>query len=338
MSLPRTAVSWRAMPTCASGSRDIRTSAAHANTTSDWANSGRRPSNGRWRCRACRMRRSPRSAMARSARPPQAATRMRTPRTGGWRLSTSTERLRGLAGIAAAMLLGACATTPEVDPMQQRVDELDARVGRIDRIVSNQSLVQMAQRMDAQQEELRKLNGRLEELQNENARLQKQQRDLYADLDRRLTNAAGTAPVAAAAGAAAGAAAAGAAATPDEQTLYARGLEQLRTRDYAAAVTSFRTLAATYPNGQMADNTQYWLGETYYVTSEFDQAAAAFQRVVTGWPNSRKVPDAMLKLGYTQIEQNKVAQARGTLQQLVMKYPDSDAAKLATERLAKLPK
>ncbi len=46
----------------------------------------------------------------------------------------------------------------------------------------------------------------------------------------------------------------------------------------------------------------------------------------------------MLKLGYTQIEQNKLAAARGTLQQLVVKFPESDAAKLAAERLTRLPK
>jgi TolA-binding protein len=46
----------------------------------------------------------------------------------------------------------------------------------------------------------------------------------------------------------------------------------------------------------------------------------------------------MLKLGYTQAEQNKLPAARATLSQLVARHPDSDAAKLATERLAKLPK
>jgi tol-pal system protein YbgF len=88
----------------------------------------------------------------------------------------------------------------------------------------------------------------------------------------------------------------------------------------------------------MADNTQYWLGEAYYVTAEYEHAAAAFQHVLATWPNSRKAPDALLKLGYTQIEQNKLAVGRATLQQVVAKYPDSDAAKLATDRLAKLPK
>jgi len=59
--------------------------------------------------------------------------------------------------------------------------------------------------------------------------------------------------------------------------------------------------------------------------------------VLSGWPGSRKVPDAMLKLGYTQLEQKKVAAGRATLEQLVERFPDSDAAKLAADRLGKLP-
>lgn len=238
-----------------------------------------------------------------------------------------------LLAASTVLALGGCVTTPEEDPVQVRLDDLDSRVGRIDRIVSNQSLMQMTQRVDGLQEEMRTLRGRIEELQNENAVLKKQQRDLYADLDKRLTEAAASASAAALASAPAAPAP-----EADEQALYNRALEQLRARNYAAAVDGFRALAASHPTGQMADNTQYWLGEAYYVTAEFDQAAAAFQRVLTGWPNSRKAPDALLKLGYTQIEQNKLAAARATLQQVASRYPDSDAAKLAADRLAKLPK
>jgi tol-pal system protein YbgF len=256
---------------------------------------------------------------------------MRIPRTVGSRLSTSTDCLRALLASCAVLSLAGCVTTPEEDPVQIRLNDLDSRVGRIDRIVSNQSLMQMTQRVDGLQEEMRALRGRIEELQNENAVLKKQQRDLYADLDKRLTDAAATAT-------ANSSAAAPSAPEADEQALYNRALEQLRARNYAAAVDGFRALAAAHPAGQMADNTQYWLGEAYYVTAEYDQAAAAFQRVLAAWPNSRKAPDAMLKLGYTQIEQNKLAAARATLQQLAAKFPDSDAAKLAADRLTKLPK
>ncbi|MGC4027987.1 MAG: tol-pal system protein YbgF [Steroidobacteraceae bacterium] len=247
------------------------------------------------------------------------------------RSSTSTKARRPLAALLLlpALLAAGCATAPEEDPVQLRLDDLDARVGRIDRIVANQSLVQLAQQVESLQGEVRGLKGRLDELQNENATLRREQRDLYADLDGRLK-----------AGAAAPSAFAPESATAsggDEQARYDQAFNELKNRNYAAAVQKFRELAAAYPNGQLADNTQYWLGEAYYVNQEYDQAAAAFQRVLTVWPQSRKAPDAMLKLGYTQIEQRKVAEGRATLQQLVASHPDSDAARLARERLQRLP-
>lgn len=238
-------------------------------------------------------------------------------------------KLRALVLFSAAALLAGCATTPEEDPVQTRLNGLDERVDRIDRIVSNQSLMQMAQRVDSQQEELRVLRGRLEELQNDNAVLRREQRDLYADLDKRLTTTA------------AAASAAAAAVVPptmagDEQSLYDRAFTQLSERQYAAAVESFRSLATSFPNGQLADNTQYWLGEAYYVTQEYDHAAAAFQRVLANWPNSRKAPDALLKLGYTQLAQRKDEAGRASLREVVERFPGTDPARLATERLASL--
>jgi tol-pal system protein YbgF len=257
------------------------------------------------------------------------------------RSSTSTKRAcRALLalGLAAGVLAG-CATNSEQDPTQKRLDDLDSRVGRIDRIVDNQSLMQLTQRIDALQNDMRTLNGRIDELQNANESLRKQQRELYADLDQRLKAPAAAqqaAPPTAAvdAGAPAGAATA---AAPDEQAQYARAFDSLKAGDYAAAVNGFRQLAATYPAGTLADNTQYWLGEAYYVTRDYDHATACFEKVLSGWPNSRKAPDALLKLGYTQREQKHLALARTTLQQVVTRYPGSDAAKLASEQLQKIP-
>lgn len=246
----------------------------------------------------------------------------------------------GVCALAAALVLAGCATVPEVDPMQVRLDDLDARVGRIDRIVSNQSLIQMAQRVDAQQDEIRGLRGRIEELQNENIKLRKEQRDLYTDLDKRLgeTAAAATAAATAAAAAAARAGTTSQPAAGDEQSRYTHAFDQLKAGNYADALELFRGLAVAFPNGALADNTQYWLGETYYVTQDYEHAAATFQGLVSTWPNSRKVPDALLKLAYTQAEQGRLPEARATLQQVVARHPDTDAARLAAERLAKLPK
>ena len=92
-----------------------------------------------------------------------------------------------------------------------------------------------------------------------------------------------------------------------------------------------------YPSSALLDNAQYWIGEAYYVTRDYGQAAAAFRAVGERWPASRKAGDALLKLGYTQFEQKHLTEARATLRQVVERFPDSDAARLAQERLQKLP-
>ncbi len=57
----------------------------------------------------------------------------------------------------------------------------------IERVVQNQSLLTLAQRADQLQNEVSVLRGRIEVLENANDTLRKQQRDLYADLDKRLS-------------------------------------------------------------------------------------------------------------------------------------------------------
>src|SRR4051812_37172984 len=50
-----------------------------------------------------------------------------------------------IAVAVAAVLAGCASTPPEEDPVQIKLNDLEARTGRIERVVSNQSLVQLAQ-------------------------------------------------------------------------------------------------------------------------------------------------------------------------------------------------
>jgi len=276
-----------------------------------------------------------------------------------------------LAPLAAA--LGACATNPAEDPVQIKLNDVDTRLGRVERVISNQSLVDLSRRVDTLEGQSRDLRGSTEVLQNGSEALHKQQRDLYADLDKRIAaleggarvNAAGAAgpgatagrdattggvvggagtgsdgPIGAGSAGSAGAGAAtGSAATPvvDEQGAYTRAFDQLKSGEYHAAAVQFQAFMERYPQSTLLDNAQYWIGESYYVTRDYDQAAAAFKAVGERWPASRKAPDALLKLGFTQYEQKHLRDARATLTQVTQRFPGTDAARLATERLQKLP-
>ena len=256
-----------------------------------------------------------------------------------------------LLTVPVAVLVAGCASTPpEADPVQLKLNDLDARTTRIERIVANQ--VEVAQRLDEVQNTVRQLRGRLEELEHANEALAKQQRDLYAYLDKRLAAAGGAAAAAAAGGAATGGAtgetaAEGAATSPGaapgaaagnapssvEQAVYTQAFDALKAGSYSVAITGFKDFLGTYPASPLAENAQYWLGEAYYVNHDYEAAAGAFRAVLKKWPDSRKAPDALLKLGYTQYAQRQYSAARATLTEVMRKYPGSDSAKLAADRL-----
>ncbi len=118
-----------------------------------------------------------------------------------------------------------------------------------------------------------------------------------------------------------------------EQTAYDHAFQALRDGDYAEAARRFRAFMAQYPNGPLAPNAAYWLGESYYVTQNFQVSLQTFQNLLAHYPGSPKAPDALLKVGYCQYELKQWAAARTTLEAVAAKYPNTTVAHLAEGRL-----
>ncbi|HMI36346.1 MAG TPA: tol-pal system protein YbgF [Steroidobacteraceae bacterium] len=245
--------------------------------------------------------------------------------------------------VALSLLLSACATNPAEDPLQIKLNDIDTRLGSVERVVSNQSLVDMSRRLDALEAQLREQRGSLEVLQNGSESERKQQRDLYADLDKRIAVLEGRLKAAAASidatavGPAEQGASTDAGPPGDDQAAYNHAFDTLKSGNYGEAVKAFKAFMSDYPASALLDNAQYWIGEAYYVTRDYEHAAQAFRTVGERWPSSRKAPDALLKLGYTQFEQKHLAETRDTLHAVVKRFPGSEAARLAQERLQRLP-
>ena len=244
---------------------------------------------------------------------------------------------------ASSCVLGGCAVAPEDDPVQIRLNDLDQRVQRIERVLTNQSLLDLAQRIDRVQSDLRGIRGEVEVLQNSSEGGKNQTRSLYSDLEKRLAaleTLGGVAPssMSGATGSLPAAPPAGAASSMGEQTSYDAAFTALKASDYPKAIAGFRNFVATYPTSPLASNAQYWLGEAHYVNREYQNAITAFQRVTTEWPESRKAPDALVKIGFTQAALNRNGDARITLEDVVRRYPGTEAAQLAAERLKRLPR
>jgi tol-pal system protein YbgF len=235
--------------------------------------------------------------------------------------------------VVAGLTLAACSLTkPEEQPAYIKATAVEGRVERIEQ--QNQGLLDLQRQLEAVQADVRRLRGELDEAQHEAKSGKDQQRDLYADLDRRLqavetrVPGAGTTPPPAAT--------TGGAAVTSDRDAYQSALDRLKNRDYEGAERALKDFLNNYPQSVLVDNAEYWLGETYYVERRYPEAIDTFQRVVHDHPDSRKVPDALLKAGYAQYEQKRYREARDLLARVQQSYPDSSAANEARERLRRM--
>lgn len=232
-----------------------------------------------------------------------------------------------------AWLAGCVSTPPEEDPVVQKLTELDGRLLRIERVLTNQSLLDLSRQIGTTQEETRLLRGQLEELQYNLGKTQEQQREMYGDADRRLSLLEG-----ARAGASGDAANASGLPVPqgDDRANYQGAFDLLKDGKYPEAIRGFTQFLKVFPDSTLADNAQYWLGEAHYVTKQYSEAMANFHKVLDAYPNSRKTPDALLKVGYCAYELKNWPEARQALGQVVQRFGETTAARLANQRLAKM--
>ena len=278
-------------------------------------------------------------------------------------------RTRLTAALVAAVLL--CAPFAHA---QERLALAD-RVARLEQQAQgNTPTVELLNRINELQQEVQSLRGALEQQTNEIARLNKIQDDKYADLSSRIermsapggVSPGGAPPADASApmeqrapengggvpednGAQSGAAGEqiappmqdpGVGAPPvdaaEEKAAYDEAFAVLREGRYADSARLFQEFLDRFPNGDLADNAHYWLGESYYVTQNYKIALETFETVLSRFPQSPKAPDAMLKVGYCQFELKDWARAEATLNEVVRRYPDTTVSRLAEGRLRAL--
>lgn len=144
-----------------------------------------------------------------------------------------------------------------------------------------------------------------------------------------------TAPVAGGATPSAGTPAAGVTGTTPRR-LYETAYADYTAGQWSLAIQGFKTYLDTYPKSDLADDAQYYIGESYAGDSKFREAAAAYDRVIRDYPNSDILPEAWYKVGISYDRLGQVDKAREAFDYVVRAYPDSDAGRLAKQNLDRL--
>ncbi|MET0065824.1 MAG: tol-pal system protein YbgF [Candidatus Thiodiazotropha sp.] len=263
--------------------------------------------------------------------------------------------------VILSLLLGFTAVIPAL--AADSAASLEQRLQRLERTMQNQSLADLVLQIQQLQREVQQLRGDVEMQKHTMDAMSRRQRDLYLDIDQRLSRFQG-APVAAAAAASAPGAAApqpapstsappgggpvvasappAAQVTPpdpkQEELAYQEAFNLLKQGRYPESISAFSSFLKQYPGGSYEDNAQYWLAEASYVNRDFDTALNEFSQVRARYPQSPKVPGAMLKMGYIHYEKQNWDEAKGVLKELQMNYPDTTEARLADKRLQRISK
>lgn len=242
--------------------------------------------------------------------------------------------------VVPTLIFGGCALTPPAeDPVLIKLTELERRLQSVERVVKNQSLVNLTQQVAAADRRADELQGRVEELEHGAESTAERQRQLYVDIDTRIQeleaairdrNAVSVMD--------GGALPPGQLPMPggSDRDNYNAAFELLKEQRYEPAASAFQQFLVTFPDSELADNAQYWLAESHYVTQQFEQALSEFELVISRFALSRKVPDALLKVGYCNYELERWDASREALTRVQSEYPETTAARLAGQRLQRM--
>ena len=239
--------------------------------------------------------------------------------------------------------LAGCTTAPSVqDPIYLKMTDMEARLIRMERIMDNQGLIELATSVDQLRAETQALRGDIETIGFQSEGAAGRQRELYVDVDTRIqaleelqTQILNLQSTAAAVNtfSSQGSTVSSPNLVGSEQENYQKAFDLLRDGNYAESADAFNQFLAAFSSSPLAGNAQYWLAETYYVQREFSAALPVFQGVADRYPESAKLPDALLKIGYCNYELGQFGEAENVLQRVAREFPATTAARLATQRL-----
>lgn len=219
----------------------------------------------------------------------------------------------------------------------ERVTTLEQQV-----VTRNRVQVNIQRQLDELQTEVNELRGVTELHTHQLSQVLERQRELYQELDRRVSEAlkpANQVPTTIAVSPVNNATQSPSSYSSNltENEAYDRALNLvLKDKRYEEAIIEFRSFNKNYPQSSYSANAHYWLGQLLFNKSEFKEAEQEFLVVVEQFKESSKRPDALLKLAMVAQKLTDTKKAIVLYRQLVKEYPESTSAKLASPRLESL--
>ena len=121
--------------------------------------------------------------------------------------------------------------------------------------------------------------------------------------------------------------------TDEEYTSkYIESLSHYQNGEWNLSLDGFRFLIQANMNHDLADNSQYWIGEIYYALNDYRSSIKEFEKVFS-FPGTNKADDAQYKLGLCYMNIGQKDNANKQFNNLMEFYPKSEFNKKAKEYL-----
>jgi len=119
----------------------------------------------------------------------------------------------------------------------------------------------------------------------------------------------------------------------DPLEVYNAAYLDLSKGNYQLALQGFQQFLIKFPQSDLADNAQYWMGEVYYAQKDNQKAIEEFKKVIENFPKGDKVAAALLKIGFCYFNLGDQVTGKKYLRIVIERFPNSEEARLARSRL-----
>ena len=243
-------------------------------------------------------------------------------------------RLAVIASAAVLLPLAGCTSLgPSEDPVALKVTDLEARLIRIERILENQSLIDLASQLEQLRSETQALRGQVDTLRYDSENAANRQRDLYVDVDQRLQaleqQQARTAASAAAMAAANSAMTPGSGATAPGAAVSGAGMPAAGGAPAAGSPASSGAAPAGSATQQPApaptgnDQENYQAAFDLLRNARYEDSANAFRAFLGSFPASPLADNAQYWLAETFYVRRQFEEALPEFQKVIDEYPQS---------------
>lgn len=120
---------------------------------------------------------------------------------------------------------------------------------------------------------------------------------------------------------------------PREQSAFDQSIESFRKGQYKEATENLTAFLTLYPDSKLTPTAQFYLGSSRYASKDFKGAIVTLDAMVKRYPREARAPDALLMIAGSQFELNNRAASKATLQRIVQEYKGTPAAETAAKRI-----